>query len=291
MSARSRRSAYLLKGGFLWVDDFWGSYAWADWVAEIGRVLPAGEYPIQDLTPAHPIYRTQFQIAELPQIPSIQSWRGNPHETSERGDDSAEPHFRAIFDARGNIMVLMTHNTDISDAWEREGEDPRYFYQFSPRLRGRDQRGPRHDSLVLSGGEGARVRARVRCCESHPSVRRSCSCCWFRWRSALKVRSSSSRFRQAVECDGNLTFTRLFYGSSLRGFGFGGAAWSHDYPAADKNLSAIIDYITHIRVRLDGTNVLDLDDPEIFQNPVLYVWEPGFWTIQPSEAKQLREYC
>ena len=66
--------------------------------------------------------------------------------------------------------------------------------------------------------------------------------------------------------------------------------WSHDYPAADKNLSAIIDYITHIRVRLDGTNVLDLDDPEIFQNPVLYVWEPGFWTIQPSEAKQLREY-
>ena len=90
--------------------------------------------------------------------------------------------------------------------------------------------------------------------------------------------------------DGNLTFTRLIYGSGLRNFGFGGAAWSHDYPAADKNLSAIIDYITHIRVRLDGTNVLDLDDPEIFQNPVLYVWEPGYWTIQPSEAKRLREY-
>jgi hypothetical protein len=125
--------AYLKKGGFLWVDDFWGSYAWADWVNEIGRVLPPNEYPIQDLTPAHPIYRTQFQISEFPQIPSIQSWRGNPHETSERGADSAEPHFRAIFDARGNIMVLMTHNTDISDAWEREGEDPRYFYQFSPR--------------------------------------------------------------------------------------------------------------------------------------------------------------
>ncbi len=124
---------YLLKGGFLWVDDFWGSYAWTDWVTEISRVLPPGEYPIQDLTPAHPIYRTQFQISEFPQIPSIQSWRGNPHETSERGDDSATPHFRAIFDAHGNIMVLMTHNTDISDAWEREGEDPRYFYQFSPR--------------------------------------------------------------------------------------------------------------------------------------------------------------
>jgi uncharacterized protein DUF4159 len=107
---------------------------------------------------------------------------------------------------------------------------------------------------------------------------------------SAQSRSSSSRFRQAVEYDGNLTFTRLIYGSGLSNFGFGGAAWSHDYPAADKNLSAIIDYITHIRVRLDGTNVLDLDDPEIFQNPVLYVWEPGYWTIQPSEAKRLREY-
>src|SRR5919109_5103275 len=96
--------------------------------------------------------------------------------------------------------------------------------------------------------------------------------------------------RQAVEYDGNLTFTRLIYGSGLGGFGFGGAAWSHDYPAADKNLSAILDYITNIRVRLDGTNILDLDDPEIFQNPVLYVWEPGYWTIQPSEATRLREY-
>jgi len=101
----------------------------------------------------------------------------------------------------------------------------------------------------------------------------------------------SSSFRQVVEYDGNLTFTRLVYGSGLGGFGgFGGAAWSHDYPAADRNLSAIIDYITNVRVRLDGTNVLDLDDPEIFQNPILYVWEPGYWAIQPSEARRLREY-
>jgi hypothetical protein len=124
---------YLLKGGFLWVDDFWGSSAWDAWVAEIARVLPPADYPIRDLTPDHPIYRTQFQVADLPQIPSIQSWRGNPYETSERGYDSATAHFRAISDRRGHIMVLMTHNTDISDAWEREGEDPRYFYEFSPR--------------------------------------------------------------------------------------------------------------------------------------------------------------
>jgi hypothetical protein len=42
------------------------------------------------------------------------------------------PHFRAIRDSEDRIMVVMSHNTDIADSWEREGEDPRYFYQFSP---------------------------------------------------------------------------------------------------------------------------------------------------------------
>jgi hypothetical protein len=48
------------------------------------------------------------------------------------GGPSDTANTSAIFDARGNIMVLMTHNTDISDAWEREGEDPRFFNAFSP---------------------------------------------------------------------------------------------------------------------------------------------------------------
>jgi hypothetical protein len=42
------------------------------------------------------------------------------------------PHFRAVRDGRGRIMVAMTHNTDVADSWEREGEDPAFFYQFSP---------------------------------------------------------------------------------------------------------------------------------------------------------------
>lgn len=124
--------AYLLKGGFLWVDDFWGSYAWDMWVSEISRVLPPSEYPIHDVPLDHPVLRMQFQVTEIPQIPSIQHWRGNRFDTSERGSDSETPHLRAISDAHGRIMVLMSHNTDISDAWEREAEDPSYFYQFSP---------------------------------------------------------------------------------------------------------------------------------------------------------------
>jgi hypothetical protein len=126
--------AYLLKGGFLWVDDFWGSAAWAEWVEEFSRVLPPSDYPIVDLELDHPIFHTQFVVSEFPQIPSIQSWRRfGPGVTSERGEDSAVPHARAVTDRKGNVMVLMTHNTDISDAWEREGEDPRYFYEFSPK--------------------------------------------------------------------------------------------------------------------------------------------------------------
>ena len=58
-------------------------------------------------------------------------WRGG-NGTSERGADSARVNFRGIADRNGRLMVVMTHNTDISDAWEREAEDPRFFYQFSP---------------------------------------------------------------------------------------------------------------------------------------------------------------
>jgi Domain of unknown function (DUF4159) len=124
--------AYLQKGGFLWVDDFWGSAAWEQWTSQLARVLPPSEYPIQDLPPGHPIFRMLFDVKGVPQIPSIQFWRGSGGGTSERGIDSAVPHIRGISDRRGNLMVLMTHNTDIADAWEREGEDPQYFYSFSP---------------------------------------------------------------------------------------------------------------------------------------------------------------
>ena len=123
---------YFDKGGFMWVDDFWGPYAWDQWAEQIGRVLPPGEFPIRDLLPDHPIYKSQFAVTELPQIPSISHWRRFGGSTSERGEFSAEVHWRGISDKHGRLMVVMTHNTDISDAWEREGEDPRFFFSFSP---------------------------------------------------------------------------------------------------------------------------------------------------------------
>jgi hypothetical protein len=124
---------YLLKGGFLWVDDFWGTAAWEHWSAEIARVLPPSEYPILEVPCDDPVLRTQLTVEQVPQITNIQFWRSvGGATTSERGSDSQEAHFRVIRDKQGRIMVVMTHNTDIADSWEREGEDPAFFRQFSP---------------------------------------------------------------------------------------------------------------------------------------------------------------
>lgn len=123
---------YLLKGGFLWADDYWGPWAWRDFAAEIAKVLPPSEYPIQELGLDHPIFRMMFDVKKVPQVPSIQFWWWSGGATSELGADSARAHLAAITDRRGRIMVLMSHNTDISDSWEREGADPQFFYNFSP---------------------------------------------------------------------------------------------------------------------------------------------------------------
>jgi hypothetical protein len=122
---------YLLKGGFLWVDDFWGDAAWDQWVRQIATVLPPDEYPILDLPPDDPIYSALYTVARVPQITSIQFWRRYGGTTTSERYDSDVPHARAIRDAAGRIMVLMTHNTDIADAWEREGEDEAFFFQFA----------------------------------------------------------------------------------------------------------------------------------------------------------------
>jgi hypothetical protein len=124
---------YLEKGGFLWVDDFWGSYAWDHWVAQIRKALPGSEFPIFDLPPNHPLFRTQFEVTEVPQIPNIGFFTGTGGGTSERGSDSATAHARGIADSKGRLMVLMTHNTDFGDSWEREGDSPAYFLAVGPR--------------------------------------------------------------------------------------------------------------------------------------------------------------
>src|SRR4029079_1139180 len=114
---------YLLKGGFLWVDDFWGTEAWDQWEREIAKVLDPGIYPITDVLLSDPVFRSQFIVSKVPQITNIGFLRrSGGQETQERGADSPYAEFRAIRDTHGRIMVVMTHNTDVADSWEREGE-------------------------------------------------------------------------------------------------------------------------------------------------------------------------
>src|SRR5262245_51450440 len=122
---------YLLKGGFLWADDFWGEYAWEVWIEQLGKALPAAQFPWKDLPKDHPLFRTIFETPGVPQIASIGFWLGSGGGTSERYQDSAEAHARAVYDASGRMMVLMTHNTDLGDSWEEEASNPQYFYEFS----------------------------------------------------------------------------------------------------------------------------------------------------------------
>jgi hypothetical protein len=124
---------YLLKGGFLWVDDFWGSRAWGNWAREIARVLPPNEFPMFDVPISHPIMHQVYDVKEFLQVSAISFWYRSGGSVSERGIDSADVHYRGIQDPRGRLIVLVTHNTDVADTWEREGESVEYFNLFSPR--------------------------------------------------------------------------------------------------------------------------------------------------------------
>jgi hypothetical protein len=93
----------------------------------------------------------------------------------------------------------------------------------------------------------------------------------------------------AIPYNGKFTFTRIRYGS-LRGYGRGNGAWAHDYPTADLNLQTILSELTAARPTVGRSNVFDLEDPEIFKHPVLYMSEPGFWGVTPEGARNLREH-
>lgn len=123
---------YLLGGGFLHADDFWGKRAWANWEYEIGQVLPPDEFPIKDVPLNHEILHTPFEVGEVPQIPSVQYWMGTAGAsgTSERGAETREAHLRGIWDQDGQLMVVMSYNTDLADSWGGEvGTD--YYRRFS----------------------------------------------------------------------------------------------------------------------------------------------------------------
>jgi hypothetical protein len=96
--------------------------------------------------------------------------------------------------------------------------------------------------------------------------------------------------RPEAPYDGRFTFVRLRWESGSSGrFGMSDA-WNHDYPRAEQNLTMLLKELTLIDAKTDGSLILTLDDPEIFKHPIVYMWEPGFWTMSDEEAARFREY-
>jgi hypothetical protein len=105
----------------------------------------------------------------------------------------------------------------------------------------------------------------------------------------LTVGAQRGRFRFAapppgasVPYDGRFTMARLWYPHY--------PGWSFDYPDMERNFTLILDDLTAVRARTDGSNILRMDDPELMKYPIAYLSEPGYWYPTGGEAEGLRTY-
>lgn len=131
---------YLDNGGFLVMIDLWNNEGWRKFAAQMAQVLPGKTWT--DLDTTHPIFRMVYNLEgpmENLRMPTLQFWNkdhidgdpSTPLQMVNRGPGSDEMHVRALHDDKGRMMVLAVHNSDISDGWEREGENQQYFEKFS----------------------------------------------------------------------------------------------------------------------------------------------------------------
>lgn len=119
---------FLLAGGFLVIDDFWGPNEWANFEYQMEQVLPG--YPIVDLSLSHEIFSTFYEITELLQVPSRSNGINSIYGGSTAECYGCLPQVKGIYDERGRLMVVINFNTDLGDAWEW-ADDPYYPLKFS----------------------------------------------------------------------------------------------------------------------------------------------------------------
>lgn len=113
---------YLAAGGFVVIDDFWGTWQWQNFEYEMSRALPG--YEMVDLPLDHPLFTTFYEIDEVLQVPSINNGRsGNPAYYAE--GDGTVPFVKGVFDDSGRLVMVVNGNTDLGDAWEW-AENPYY---------------------------------------------------------------------------------------------------------------------------------------------------------------------
>jgi len=117
---------YLDRGGFLMVDDFHGFQEWAQFEESLKRVLPGR--PVVEIQPNDPAFHILYDINERFQVPGAQYFDSGL--TYEKGPTGKEPHFRAVYDDKGRMIVAICHNMDLGDAWEHSDE-PRYLEKWA----------------------------------------------------------------------------------------------------------------------------------------------------------------
>ncbi|MEM0896020.1 MAG: DUF4159 domain-containing protein [Verrucomicrobiota bacterium] len=123
---------YLLNGGFLMVDDFWGFHEWDGFYRELKKVFPDREP--EELPLEHPVFHCVFELTEKPQVPAImEALRGRDEGVTWewRKPGSKDVQYKGVFDDEGRMMAIICFNTDLGDGWEQEGVDPWYFKEFS----------------------------------------------------------------------------------------------------------------------------------------------------------------
>ncbi len=121
-----RLREYLLRGGFLLVDDFHGTSEWHGFVSGLRRVLP--DRKIVDIPRSDSVFHTVYELEESVQIPGIgAALRGV---TYERG--GVTPHWRGIYDDQSRLMVVINFNMDLGDAWEH-ADVPEYALRYTNR--------------------------------------------------------------------------------------------------------------------------------------------------------------
>ena len=118
-SEAARLREYLLRGGFLMVDDFHGTREWASFMNSMTRVFP--DRPVLDIPDGDEVLHVLYNVDHRIQIPGIAALMRNV--TWE--EDGYDPHWRGIYDDDGRLMVAINHNMDLGDSWEH-ADDPTY---------------------------------------------------------------------------------------------------------------------------------------------------------------------
>jgi hypothetical protein len=114
---------YLLRGGFFMADDFHGAAEWGEFESRIHRAFP--DRPIVDIPGDDPIFHTVYDVTDRYQVP------GQAHlRVGYKYADGKGAHWRGIYDDQGRVMVAISFNSDLGDAWEW-ADDPWYPAKFS----------------------------------------------------------------------------------------------------------------------------------------------------------------